>query len=788
MVYPSDIESKLGFDTIRQRLQGYCLSSLGVRLVDRIHFTHDFDALEPLLKQCLEFVQIIERGDTFPSSHYFDPAELFSKAMAEGSYLDEPDFLQLAYSMGTIITCRDYFIKNQEQCPFLFKLTYPVTLTNKLILRINQIIDEHARVRDSSSAELARIRKRLREEQSRSRKLIDQIYRFAVEQNWVPEGALPTIRGGRLVLPVLAEHKRRMKGFILDESATGQTVYMEPAEVLEANNEIRDLEYAEKREVIIILKLLTDDLRANLPELTRAYEFLSWIDFTRAKARLAVELDANLPVLSPRPFLQWISARHPLLSISLKGKRELVPLSIDLQDDFRMLIVSGPNAGGKSVCLKTVGLLQYMLQCGLLIPVHPDSKAGIFQNIFIDIGDQQSIENDLSTYSSHLKNLTYFIQFGNEDTLVLMDELGSGTDPDFGGAIAEAILSSLLNKKIWGVATTHYYNLKLFAEQNRGVRNASMRFDEQNLVPLYILDIGKPGSSFALEIAQKTGIPDDTLKLARKLAGEELVGLETLVRNLEKERVELSNQQHELVKKNVELEELLTRYHTLTNDVEKKKKQILEKAKEEARQLLVSTNREIEKTIRHIRENQAQKKETIKVRQSLQDLAKKVSIPEPAKLIVKSTPIAPGERVRIIGQEGSGVVISIKGKSALVQFGELKSKVDISKLETVAGSQPNQGITKSRTTGFDLAGKRSNYSNILNVRGMRAEEVLPKLQQFMDTSILLGQGDVRILHGKGEGVLRKVIREELKKYKEVASFSDEHVDRGGDGITVVILK
>jgi DNA mismatch repair protein MutS2 len=790
MIYPGDVEIKLGFDMIRQRLNSYCLSTLGTELIDQLAFTNNATAIRSLVKQSHEFTQIFLRGDTFPSAQYFDPSTAFSKASIEGSYLEEEDFLKIAYSIQTILSCRDYLLKNHETCPELFRLTEPVKLSGVLANRILAVIDDTASVKDSASAALGRIRKKLRDEQGRLRKLIDQVYRNAIGQQWVPEGALPTIRGGRLVIPILAEHKRKLKGLILDESATGQTVFMEPAEVVEANNEIRDLEHAEKREVIKILIHLTDVLRKELSELHEAYKFLAKMDFTRAKAKLALELEADMPIISDKPALRWMNARHPLLHLTLKGKRELIPLNIDLSETDRMLLVSGPNAGGKSVCLKTVGLLQYMLQCGLLIPVSPDSISGIFDHLFIDIGDQQSLENDLSTYSSHLKNLAYFITLGDQKTLVLMDELGSGTDPNFGGAIAQAIFHSLLKNKVWGVATTHYYNLKVFADQQAGVRNAAMRFDEDKMVPLYVLDIGKPGSSFALEIARKTGVPQETLLEAQELAGSELVGLEKLVRSLEKERNMVTEKAAKVARQEVELKSLLQKYEHLSGDLESRKKQILDKAKEDAKQMLLQTNREIEKTIRHIRENQAQKSETIKVRKSLEELTKKVVQTPSAKRIpgLLTEPIKPGDRVRIIGQEGSGNVLSVKGKWAMVQLGELKSKVEINKLEPADAYQVKDVVRSSRTSGLSLLDKRAAYSSTLDVRGKRVEEVGPLLDQFLDTSVLLGQGEIKILHGKGEGVLRKVIREQLKKYNYVASVADEHVERGGDGITVVILK
>lgn len=787
MIYPNEFEDKLGFVQIRQKLKGYCLSDAGAAWVDRMRFSAEVDFIRILLKQSLEFLQILEKGEPFPSRYFFDPAEWIQKITLEGNWLEADEFLNLAYSLETIIACKTFLNKAREIYPELYKLGEPVAVTNALAQSVFVKIDDKAQVRDSASPDLGRIRKRLREEQMRLRKIADQIFRTAVEEKWVPEGALPTIREGRVVIPIQAEHKRKLKGFILDESATGQTVFMEPTEMLDANNEIRDLEHSEKREVIRILRELTDEFRQQLPVLRTAFQFLAQIDFIRAKAKFSQEINAEHPVIEKQPEMVWYNAKHPLLYLSLKGKREIVPLNIELHQQDRLLLVSGPNAGGKSVCLKTVGLLQYMVQCGLLIPVSERSRVGIFQNILLDIGDQQSIENDLSTYSSHLRNMKTFIEHANSKSLVLMDELGSGTDPNFGGAIAQAILEELLRKHVWGVATTHYYNLKLFAGQRQGIRNAAMRFDDMNLVPLYILDIGKPGSSFALEIARKIGLPQQTLQEAEKLVGKDLAGFEKLVRSLEKEKQLLSEKTKKLERQEGEMKQALAKYQTLSTDIETRKKEIINKAKEEASNLLKDTNREIEKTIRHIRANQAHKLETQKVRKNLQNLTQRV---EPVVKEVQRSPdeLKEGDRVRIIGQDSSGVILSIQGKNATVQFGELKSVAKVDKLEKITGAIEKEMASRLRTSGINVYEKRSNFSDTLDVRGKRVDEVIPLLDQFMDTAILLGQGELKILHGKGEGVLRKVVRDHLKRYKEVASMTDEHVERGGDGITIVVLK
>ena len=787
MIYPDTLEQKLGFDLIRQRLRSYCLSTSGAVKVDEMSFLTDADPIRVLLRQTLEFRSILEKNENFPSRHYYDADEWLKKIGLEGNYIDAEDFLRLAQALETIIAMKGFLASGREIYPELNKLAEPLTIGSRLTEMIYQKVDDKGTVKDSASPELARIRKRLREEQTRLRRLADQLFRQAVAERWVPEGSLPTVRDGRVVIPIQAEHKRKIKGFILDESATGQTVFMEPAEMLDANNEIRDLEHAEKREIIFILKELTSAMRRELPALESSFQFLAYIDFVRAKAKFAVEIQADLPTIGNGPELTWYQAKHPLLFLSLRGKREVVPLNIELDPVDRMLLVSGPNAGGKSVCLKTVGLLQYMVQCGLLIPLSDRSRVGVFKDIFLDIGDQQSIENDLSTYSSHLRNMGVFLSRAGDRSLVLLDELGSGTDPNFGGAIAEAVLQELLSKRVWGVATTHYYNLKLFAGQRQGIRNAAMRFDSEHLQPLYILDIGKPGSSFALEIAKKTGLPDSTLQKAEQLVGKDLAGFETLVRNLEKDRQELSEKIRRMEREETQLKQSLAKYQALSTDLETRKKEIISKAKEEAAGLLKETNREIEKTIRHIRENKAEKKETMKVRQSLQALNQRVGQKKVEKTEKVKTPIREGDRVRIIGQDGSGTVISVRDQTASVQFGDIKSHIRLNKLEKVTSAMEKEATVR-RTSGINLYEKQANFNPTLDVRGKRVEEVIPLLDEFLDTALLLGHGELRILHGKGEGVLRKVIREQLGRVKQVATFHDEHVERGGDGITIVILK
>ncbi len=787
MTFPLEIEQRLGFDQIRSKLTNYCQGPLGVQQVADMTFTSVYHDVFVLLRQNFEFKLIIESGKEFPSTLHSSPEEHFKRAAIEGSYLEEEAFHQIIKSLQIIADCKHFFKQHQEVYLEIFKISSVIPELGGLIKNLQAKFDDHGQVRDSASVELAKIRKSLHTEQLRVKRLMDQLFRHAADQGWVPEGVSAAIRNGRLVIPVLAEHKRKIKGFVVDESATGQTIYLEPAEVLEANNEIRDLQHAERREVIKILKELTSLVRIHLHELYPSFHFLGVIDFTLAKAKFSIDIQAEMPHLKDRPDLNWLHARHPLLYLSLKGKREVVPLTIDLTFEIPFLLISGPNAGGKSVCLKTVGLIQYMVQCGLLPSLHDKSTVGIFKSIFLDIGDQQSIENDLSTYSSHLKNMSFFIQHSDHKTLVLMDELGSGTDPNFGGGISESILTDLTQRKVWGIATTHYYNLKLFASNHSGIKNGAMQFDSKKLEPLFKLEIGKPGSSFALEIARKTGLPLLTLQRAEKIIGTELTGLETLMKSVAEEKQMLDKRKREIEQRERKLQETLTHYQSLSSELEGKKKEIINKAKDEASLLLRETNREIEKTIRHIRENKAEKKETKKVREGLQTLVSKVQTPS-REVERKKENIIEGDKVRLVGQEVTGTVLSIKNDAAIVQFGDLRSTVKTKRLIRSDLVEVNPLTTRARSMGVDVMRKQSYFNSTLDIRGKRVEEVISVLDQFIDDAILLGQSQLKILHGKGEGVLRKVVRDHLKKVKQIVSLADEHVERGGAGITIVILK
>jgi DNA mismatch repair protein MutS2 len=788
MTYPADLEHKLGFIQIRALLKSYCLCELGIREVDAMQFLTVPGPISTLLTRNREMLSIVVKGDAFPFTGYFDPEPLLQIIRPEGGFLEEEHLHKIVVSLRSAFDAVTFLSNSKNEFPTLFGLAETLTLKTAVLKALQSKLNDEGKVRDNATPELHRIRRQLEGERSRIRKLTDQVFRHAASQGWIPDGISPTLRDGRLVIPVLAEHKRRIKGVVVDESSTGQTIYIEPTEVLEASNELRDLELAERREVIRVLRELTTLLRENLEDFLSAYQLLAWLDLERAKAKVAIDLNSHLPDLAGEPALDWVNARHPGLVLNLRGKRNVVPLNVHLSAKDRFLLVSGPNAGGKSVCLKTVGLIQYMLQCGMLVPVEESSKMGLFQSLFIDIGDQQSIENDLSTYSSHLRNMQFFLTNAGSESLVLMDELGSGTDPNFGGGIAQAVLAELLRAGAWGVATTHYYNLKVFASQAPGIVNGAMMFDAQNLQPLFVLEIGRPGSSFALEIARKTGLSSQVLRSAEEIIGRDLAGLETLMKSVADEKLKNIKMTAELRKKEDELHSLISEYETLSAQLESRKKEIIEKAKLEATGLLRETNKEIEKTIRHIKENRAERTETRKARQNLKALEAKVKRSEDnAKREVLVEPLKEGDKVRMRGQEVTGTLQELKGKNAVVQFGNIRSHVRIEQLVRSDQSEPVEAKLRP-STSIDIQRRQSEFSGILDIRGRRVDEVLPLITQFIDDAVLLGQAEVRILHGKGEGVLRKVIRDNLRRVPHVAAMNDEHADRGGAGITVVILK
>ncbi|MBC7448422.1 MAG: Smr/MutS family protein [Hymenobacteraceae bacterium] len=800
MIYPDNFETKIGFTAIREQLDDLCLSALGPRHVQKMQFLAKYDLVAKLLDQVEEFRQILTEGADFPAQHYHDVHQHLVRAALPGAYLEVSAFYEIWQSLTTIRRAVEFFnLAPEGRFPTLRLLALGVQADRNLLAAIERIVGDDGQVRDDASPELRRLREALISAQATIRKQIQTILRHAKAEGWAADDAEPTIRGGRIVLPILSEAKRRLKGLIHDESATGQTVYLEPEAIFELNNDIKDFENAWHRELIRILTDLTDRLRPHVPDLRRAYMFLGIIDFIRAKARFAVSVEAIRPVLHRQPQLNWHAARHPLLLQHLRElKRELVPLSLRLDVDQRLLLISGPNAGGKSVTLKTVGLLQYMLQCGLLLPAGPDSEAGLFEEILLDIGDSQSIDNDLSTYSSHLLSMKQFLLFAGKRSLVLIDEFGTGTEPALGGAIAEAVVEALNRARAFGVITTHYTNLKNFAERSPGVVNGAMRYDTKALRPLYQLEIGKPGSSFAIEIARKTGLPKEIVDRASNLVGKDKIRYDHLLEQLETEKNDLQQKLRDAERHERELRKAVSEYETSKKLLDSQKSAILREAKQHAKLLLRDTNRQIETTISEIRASQADKEVTKQAREKLDEFVKRELKIEPVKpnpdQVAEEGPLHEGDSVTLVGHEGVGKLISLKGNQAEVMFGTLRTIARLPALQRATREEVR--LQKAReakqvsapTTGLDTTSRMAEFQHTLDIRGQYADDALRQVMSFLDDAVMLGVPEVKFIHGRGNGVLRKVIRDYLRTQRQVASVADEDLQRGGDGATVAVLK
>ena len=796
MIYPENFEIKIGFAQVRDMLSELCLSPLGRQFVNRMVFLNRHDLVQRLLEQTNEFKQLLESDAEIPLQYYFDVTAYLDRATIQGTYLDVQDFFEIKMSLRTI---RDSmrFIASAEEGKYesLKALGANITVERSLIAALDKVVDDAGAVRDDATPELLRLKRELISQQSVLRKQIQSIIRHAKNEGWTPADVEPTIRGGRLVIPVLAEHKRRLKGLIHDESSTGQTVYIEPESIFELNNDIKDLQNAYHRELIRILVGLTNELRNHIPELRKAYQYLGLLDFIRAKAAFARRVESTMPKLQKYPHIKWTQAVHPLLYLAHRQlNKSIVPMDLELTQEQRILLISGPNAGGKSVSLKTVGLVQYMLQCGMLIPVADNSEAGIFHDIFIDIGDEQSIENDLSTYSSHLTNMKKFVTVADKRSLVLIDEFGTGTEPVLGGAIAEAVLQNLNDSKVYGVITTHYTNLKNFAERTPGIVNGAMRYDHKNLQPLYQLEIGKPGSSFAIEIARKIGLPKHIVDKASSLVGKDKIRYDRLLEELETEKQELEKKLREANTLEQKLKRNVKEYNDLKNFLEDSKQDIMREAKGKAKLLLKDANQKIESTIQQIKQSQAEKEQTKQARQELESFATEVRKEEPRAVQkrIANGVIKEGDNVGLIGQDSVGQVVSIKGKTAEVLFGGLKTIVKVGNLEKVEGQVATK-LKKAKAAegysrGMNITQRMADFTTTLDIRGEYAEEALTKLMNFTDEAIMLGIPEIKIIHGRGNGVLRQVVRDYLHSVREVASLGNEATERGGDGATMAVLK
>lgn len=803
MIYPGDFEQKIGFDIIRRMLKERCLGLPGKLLADGIAFSAEYPVIRSELEITGEFREMLITSPGFPINEYDDLSSELHRIHTAGTYLLPENLMQLRHSL-TIVNDVIHFFRTLDSSSFpnIAGLTADVFVDLRIIQEINRIMNEHGEIRDNASEKLLTIRKSIAGIKSQIDRRIAQSLTQAKTQGWISDESNITLRNGRLVIPVPAANKRRIKGFIHDQSATGQTVFIEPAEVFELNNDIRQLELSEQQEIIRILLQFTDYLRPYLSGIIESFAFLGHIDFLRAKAVFALETGGTKPLFTSKQKIDWLEARHPLLLMSHKKlNKPVIPLDIGLDETNRILIISGPNAGGKSVCLKTVGLLQYMLQCGLLVPVRETSEMGVFANIFIDIGDQQSIDNDLSTYSSHLINIKNLLEFAGSNTLFLIDEFGAGTEPQSGGAIAETVLEVLNAKKAFGVVTTHYANLKLLASKGNGIINGAMLFDTRKLKPLYKLNIGKPGSSFAFEIAANIDFPAEILSGAAEKAGTSKLDYDKLIQELDNEREEILLKEKQLQRADELLSSLISKYEKQQLDLEAKRKLILENAQAEAKRLVEGSNSLIENTIREIRQSQAEKSKTRQLRVEMQEKAEELqetvnqisntvkNVEPETEPVIKLNPEI-GDPVRIEGQSEIGEIEELSVSDALVAFKTVKLRVPLQRLvalEKPAGQQKTKKSFDYRYHNIinDINARLANFKLSIDVRGYRGEEAVTLIQRYVDEALLLNVPEVSILHGKGNGILRRMIREYLQSVHEVRTMSDEILERGGAGITVV---
>lgn len=803
VIFPENFEQKIDFHVLRTQMEALCTFPLGKEEVQRIVFTSNKREIELMLDETHEFMRILQDASLdLPVGGFYDLREDLARIRVEGLFLDENELFQLRKTLEATHQLR-MFIQTlpEHEYPILSGMASQLPPLSLILRDIDRILDKFGRIKDNASPELATIRKELSQAQSSVSRLINSILKQAQTDGYIERDVSPTMREGRLVIPVPPMYKRKLGGIVHDESATGKTVFVEPAQVVEANNRIRELEGEQRREIIRILTLFANQLRPHIPDLLNTQLFLGHIDFLRAKALFAQQIGAIRPTVTDEPLVDWQRARHPLLLLTLqKQGKTIVPLDILLNKKQRILLISGPNAGGKSVCLKTVALLQYMVQCGLPVPVAETSQMGIFQDIFIDIGDEQSIEDDLSTYSSHLRNMKHFVRYAKERTLLLIDEFGGGTEPQIGGAIAEATLDRLNKNGAYGVITTHYTNLKHFAEDAEGIVNGAMLYDRHNMQPLFVLQIGRPGSSFAVEIARKIGLPEDIIQAAVDKVGAEHVDYDKHLQDIARDKRYWETKRQKIRQQEKKLEETIARYQSEMDNINRTKKEIVSKAKQEAADLLQQSNSLIENTIRKIKEAQADKETTRKVRQELEEYKQQIS-DNPKPKAAKSKPVknksvknseralAVGDTIRLKGQSMNGTILEIQGKNALIAIGALKSNVPLERLEYVSNTQlKKQASAAGGRTSDEVRQRKLHFKHDIDLRGMRADEALQAVMYFIDDAIMVGAGTVRILHGTGTGALRQVIRQYLSTVSGVASFHDEHVQFGGAGITVVELE
>lgn len=829
MIYPANFEQKIGFDRLREQVAALCtMRTARDRVTDEGFSTVESEILR---RQSLadEMRRVLDLERDFPDDEFVDVDAIVAKIRVEGAFLDVEEVVVLRRALAAAGSVAAFILaRGEELYPFLRARSEGVEAFPEIVREIDRLIDRFGKVKDTASPELHDVRRAIREREGQAAKRLQQVLASAKQAGIVEADAQLSIRDGRAVIPVAAAHKRKLQGFIHDESATGRTFYIEPVEVVEINNELRELEYAERREIVRILTTFTASVRPEADRIAAAGDYLADVDMLRAKARWAAANGCGKPILSTDDRLVLRNARHPLLAQTLRAQgREIVPLDLELDRRKHILVISGPNAGGKSVCLKTTGLVQYMFQCGFPVPASENSELPVFRSVYIDIGDEQSLDDDLSTYSSHLLNMKHMLAGASDRTLVLIDEFGSGTEPTIGGAIAEAILERLLEKGCYGVITTHYANIKYYASNTEGIANGAMLFDVQQIRPLFRLETGKPGSSFAIEIARKIGLPEEIIRAAGEKAGSDHIQIEKQLREIARDKRYWEQKRDRIRIADRKVEELEQRYADQLTQIRAERAELLRRAKEEAERLVAEANKQIENTIRTIREAQADRELTRLARKELDDFRERAEqadaeAPERTEQVEREMarierrrqrreerrdrqPEAPqavsepprpkevveGAKVRMAGQQMVGEVRSVKGRKAQVAFGQILTTVDKSVLTVVSNNEYREAMrprTARTVVSVDVAARKLNFRDRIDVRGMRAAEALEAVQDLVDDALMVGVGSVTILHGKGTGALKEEIRRYLRTVSEIESAVDEHADRGGAGITIVTFK
>lgn len=808
MIYPRDFEQKIGFNLVRKLLKEKCQSELGQSHIDKIEFSSNFESILKSLSECDEFCKILSNEEEkIPFTTIQNLEKTLHRIRIEGSFVNEKECFELKLLLETARNILHYIKQRNEKYFYLNERSNEIQLIPEIVQKIEQLFNKFGEIKDSASEKLASIRRNLKLAQISATNSLTAILNHAKNSGYIEKDTNPTLREGRLVIPISPMYKNKIKGIIHDESATGKTIFVEPTAVVEANNRIRELESEERREIIHILTLLTDFIRPYIPQIFEIQDYLGAIDAIYAKALFAQQIKAIKPHFTDKCIIDWNDAIHPLLYLSLKTQnKEIVPLKIKINEHQRILIISGANAGGKSVCLKTVALLQYMLQCGLPISIHESSQAGIFDHIFIDIGDEQSIENDLSTYSSHLMNMKFFIQKSTNKTLLLIDEFGAGTEPQIGGAIAEAILNNLNQKATFGVITTHYTNLKQFATATSGIANGAMLYDRQGMRPLFQLQIGNPGSSFAIEIARKIGLPESVIAEATQKVGSDFVDLDKYLQDIVRDKRYWENKRQQIRQKEKQSEQILAQYEKELLELHKNEKNIIREAKKQAEHLISNANAKIEHTIRKIKEAEANRETTKILREELSQFKKEqskeqaTSVEQKIKDVKKkrnSTPNAQTKNNKELKKDdyvsiksnpnAIGSILEIKNNVATVAFGNIKSKIKISDLERANHNAVRNTVKAKNKININEDGvkeRKLQFKPEIDIRGMRADEALQTITYFIDDAMMVGISRVRILHGTGNGILRQLTRNYLAGIKGIRFF-DEHVQFGGAGITII---